>query len=33
MQSTDPEHLAHLLLVPCHLDLEPVAGNADLPAQ
>lgn len=22
MQSTDPEHLAHLLLAPCHLDIE-----------
>ena len=37
MKSTDPEHLAHLLLAPCHLDLEeipdPAGGNADVPAR
>jgi hypothetical protein len=33
MHSNDPEHLAHLLLAPCHLELEAsraassVAGN------
>ncbi|MDP3136711.1 MAG: hypothetical protein Q8N17_10335 [Burkholderiaceae bacterium] len=37
MQSNDPEHLAHLLLAPCHFDLEAlqetVSGNANLPTQ
>lgn len=28
MQSTDPEHLAHLLLAPCHLDLEALKAAA-----
>ncbi len=35
MQSNDPEHLAHLLLAPCHFDLEAIqetaSGNAHLP--
>ena len=36
MKTNDPEHLAHLLLAPCHVDLEAIrhtaSGNADLPA-
>jgi predicted metal-binding protein len=36
MKSTDPEHLAHLLLAPCHFDLDAMrsaaSGDADLPA-
>jgi hypothetical protein len=26
MRSNDPEHLAHLLLAPCHLELEAIRG-------
>ena len=37
MKSNDAEHLAHLLLAPCHFDLEAIrdaaSGNADSPAQ
>lgn len=36
MKSNDPDHLAHLLLAPCHFDLEaiqnPAGGKAELPA-
>lgn len=28
MRSNDPEHLAHLLLAPCHLELEALAAAA-----
>ncbi|HSG21857.1 MAG TPA: hypothetical protein VLA64_02745 [Azonexus sp.] len=37
MKSNDAEHLAHLLLAPCHFDLEAIldtaSGKADLPTQ
>jgi len=29
MKSTDPEHLAHLLLAPCHLELEANRGTVN----
>ena len=32
MRSTDPEHLAHLLLAPCHLELENLSLTAAHPA-
>ena len=30
MRSTDPEHLAHLLLAPCHLELEAIKAASVL---
>jgi hypothetical protein len=30
MGSNDPEHLAHLLLAPCHLELEAIRGTSSV---
>ena len=30
MKSNDPDHLAHLLLAPCHLDLDAIRQTADI---